>query len=58
MLITIFNEKYIRLKQLLKDYCKISLLPACGKVFESLIHNKMSQLFVNDNLSSFHQCQW
>ena len=37
-------------KQILKNYCLISLLPVCGKLLEKLILNKMFKFFIKSDL--------
>ena len=39
-------------KQLVKNYCPISLLPICGKIFECLIYTKLFHFFQGNNLIS------
>ena len=45
-------------KQSLKNYCPISLLPTCGKIFERLQCNKMFEHFIENNLISHNQSQF
>ena len=33
-------------KQILKNYLPVSLLPICGKIFESLIDNSLFEYFI------------
>ena len=42
-------------KQLLKHYRQISLLPVTGKVFKRLLHNKMFEWFIRNDLISQKQ---
>ena len=42
-------------KQILKNYCPISLLPVCGKIFEKLIFNEMFKCFIENDLTSPNQ---
>ena len=42
-------------KQCLKNYCPISLLPICGKIFEKLSFNKMFKFFIENKLISHNQ---
>ena len=42
-------------KQVLKNYCLVSLLPICGKVFERLIFNEMFSFLLENNLVSPNQ---
>ena len=37
-------------KQLLKNYCPISLLPILGKIFERLLYNEMFEFFIRNDL--------
>ena len=39
-LVPIHNKKKKKIKQLLKNYRPVSLLPICGKIFERLIYNR------------------
>ena len=39
-----------RRKQNFKNYCPVSLLPICGKVFERQIFNKMFSFFLANDL--------
>ena len=39
-------------KQCLINYCPVSLLPICGKIFEKLIFNQMFKIFNENNLIS------
>ena len=39
-------------KQCLINYCPVSLLPICGKIFEKLIFNEMFKFFNENNLIS------
>ena len=39
-------------KQCIKNYCPVSLLPVCGKVFEQLLYNKMFSFFSENDLIS------
>ena len=39
-------------KQILKNYCLISLLPVCGKIFEKLVFNEMFTFFIENDLIS------
>ena len=39
-------------KQCLENYCPVSLLPICGKIFEKLIFNEMFKFFNENNLIS------
>ena len=41
--------------QSLKNYHPISLLLICRKIFERLIHNKMSEYFIENDLISHNQ---
>ena len=42
-------------KQCLKNYCPISLLPICGKIFEKLIFNEMFKFFIENKLISHNK---
>ena len=42
-------------KQCLKNYCPISLLPICGKIFDKLIFNEMFTFFIENELISPNQ---
>ena len=42
-------------KQLIENYCPISLLPVCGKILERLIYNKMFEIFTTNELISQNQ---
>ena len=42
-------------KQTLKNYCPVSLLPICSKIFERLIYNKMFGFFLDKDLISANQ---
>ena len=42
-------------KQILKNYPPVSLLPICGKIFESLILNELSNFLLENNLISPNQ---
>ena len=42
-------------KQNLKNYCPVSLLPICGKIFERLIFNEMFIFFLANNLLTPNQ---
>ena len=37
-------------KQVLKNYCPVSLLPICGKIFEKLLFNALYSFFEDHNL--------
>ena len=39
-------------KQNIKNYCPVSLLPICGKIFERLILTKCLKFFISNNLIS------
>ena len=39
-------------KQILKNYRTVSLLPICGKVFESLMYNSLFEYFIENDLIS------
>ena len=39
-------------KQLLKNYCPISLLPVAGKIFERILYNNMFEFFTKNHLIS------
>ena len=38
--------------QCIKNYCPVSLLPICGKIFEKLIFNERFKFFNENNLIS------
>ena len=42
-------------KNLVKNYRPISLLPVCGKIFETIIFNSIFNYFSTSNLLSPHQ---
>ena len=42
-------------QQILKNYRSVSLLPICGKVFESLIYNSLFEYFIENDLISPNQ---
>ena len=42
-------------KQILKNYRPISLLPIAGKIFERLLHDRTFEFFIEDNLISENQ---
>ena len=42
-------------KQTLKNYCPVSLLPICSKIFERLIYNEMFGFFLDKGLISANQ---
>ena len=42
-------------EQILKNCQPISLLPIAGKIFERLLHDRMFQLFIENNLISKNQ---
>ena len=42
-------------KQLLKNYCPISLLPIIGKIFEKLLYDQMLEFFTRNDLVSQNQ---
>ena len=42
-------------KQCLKNYCPISLLPICGKIFGKLSFNVMLKFFIENELISPNQ---
>ena len=42
-------------KQILENYRPVSLLPICGKVFERLIYNSLSEYFIQNDLISPYQ---
>ena len=42
-------------KQILKNYRPVSLLPICGKIFERLIYNNLSEYFIENDLISQNQ---
>ena len=44
-----------RNKQIVKNYRLISLLPACGKIFEKLLFNKIFKFFIENDLVSPNQ---
>ena len=39
-------------KQTLENYCPVSLLPICGKVFERLSYNSLFEFFIENELIS------
>ena len=39
-------------KQNIKNYCPVSLLPICSKIFERIIYNNMLKYFLDNNLIS------
>ena len=43
-------------KQTLENYCPVSLLPICGKIFERLIYNSLFEFFIAKELVSLNQC--
>ena len=45
-------------KQCLKNYRPISLLPICGKIFEKLIFNEMSNFFIENESISPNQSRF
>ena len=42
-------------KHILKNYRPISLLPIAGKIFERLLHDRMFEFFIENNLISKSQ---
>ena len=42
-------------KQILKNYCPVSLLPICGKILERLMFNEMFEFFIENKLISTSQ---
>ena len=42
-------------KQLIENYCPISLLPVCGKMLEQIIYNKTFEPFFENKLISHNQ---
>ena len=42
-------------KQILKNYCPVSLLPICGKILERLMFNDMFEFFIENKLISTSQ---
>ena len=42
-------------KQIWKNYRPVSLLPICGKIFESLIYNSLFEYFIDNDLISSNQ---
>ena len=42
-------------KQILKNYCPVSLLPICGKIFERLIFDELFNFLLENNLISPNQ---
>ena len=42
-------------KKTLKNYLPVSLLPICGKIFERLIYNSLSEFFISNKLISSNQ---
>ena len=42
-------------KQILKNYCPVSLLPICRKIFERLMFNKLFNFLLENNLISPNQ---
>ena len=42
-------------KQVSGNYRPVSLLPICGKIFELLIYNNLSELFIQNDLISSNQ---
>ena len=50
----LFTRK-VMLKQILKNYRPVSLLPICGKVFERLIYNSLFEYFIENDLISPNQ---
>ena len=42
-------------KQNLENYCPVSLLPICGKIFERLIYNSLFEFFIANKLTSSNQ---
>ena len=42
-------------KQTLENYCPVSLLPICGKVFERLIYNSLFEFLIENKLISSNQ---
>ena len=42
-------------KQTLENYCPVSLLPVCGKIFERLIYNSLFEFFIGNELISSNQ---
>ena len=42
-------------KQLIENYCPISLLPVCGKILERIIYNKIFEFFSENELISHNQ---
>ena len=42
-------------KQLLQNYCPVSLLPVCSKIFERIVFNPMLEFLEENNLLCPHQ---
>ena len=42
-------------KQLLQNYCPISLIPVCSKIFERIVFNQMLEFLEENNLLCPHQ---
>ena len=42
-------------KQILENYCPISLLPITGKIFERILYNNMFEFFTKNDLISHNQ---
>ena len=42
-------------RQILKNYCPVSLLPICGKIFEGLLLSEMFNFFIENKLISSNQ---
>ena len=49
------NEKKRGDKQILEIYRLISFLPIAGKIFERLLHDRMFEFFIENNLISKNQ---
>ena len=42
-------------KQVSRNYRPVSLLPICGKIFQRLIYNNLSEFFIKNDLISSNQ---
>ena len=42
----------INISKMLKNYCPISLLPICGKIFERILYNSLFNFLNQDDLIS------
>ena len=42
-------------KQLLQNYCPVSLIPVCSKIFERIVFNQMLEFLEENNLLCPHQ---